>query len=165
MPVLPATPQLTSTRRGGSTSRYCPRTGMPLMSTSKAPPGTGLRTACWPIQRIMAAGSVRCRKTSSAGAGRSTSVVNWSAMVLLRLRAGVGERGTELAQVLGPEAGQELLHCREPVRVDHEQVPGSLAALVDQPSVVQHFQVPGHRLRRDVEMVGDISDRARFAGD
>ena len=45
MAALPATPQLTRIRRGGSTSRYWPRTGTPLISTSKAPPGTGLSVA------------------------------------------------------------------------------------------------------------------------
>ena len=30
----------------------------------------GSRAACWPIQRVMAAGSVRCRKTSSMGEDR-----------------------------------------------------------------------------------------------
>jgi putative NADH-flavin reductase len=128
MSVLPATPQLTRSRRGGSISRYRPRTGTPLMSTSKAPPGTGLRTACWPIQRTMAAGSVRCRKTSSGGAGRSTSVANASVTGGFPARcrvAGVGQRGAEPGQVLGPEAGQELLHGAEAVGVDHEQVAGA----------------------------------------
>src|SRR6516162_7984317 len=127
------------------------------MSTSKAPPGTGVRTACWPIHRIMAAGSDRCRKTSSAGAGRSTSVANWSVTAPVRLRPRVlGERGAEPAQVLGPEVGQELLHRREPVRVHREQVPGALAVLVDQPGLPQYLQVPGDGLRSDVEVAGDV---------
>jgi hypothetical protein len=46
--------------------------------------------------------------------------------------AGLCERGAELGQVLGPEAGQELLHGGEAVGVDHEQVAGARAALVDQ---------------------------------
>src|SRR5712691_3727289 len=136
------------------------------MSISKAPPAAGSRVACWPIQRTMAAGSVRCRKTSSTGAGRSMPVSNRSLTLLSVLPrvAGVGQRAFELAEMAGPEVGQELLHRAETVRVDHEQVTRALAALVDQPGLVQHLQVPGDRLAGDVEMAGDLTDRAGVAG-
>src|SRR5215472_15533481 len=168
MSVLPATPQLTRTRRGGSISRYCPRIGTPLMSISKAPPGTGLRVACWPIQRIIAAGSVRCRKTSSAGAGRSTSVSKWSVIVrsVLRWRlAGLGQGCCEPAEALGPEAGEELLHRAETGGIDHEQMAGALPVLVDQAGLAQDLQVPGKGLWGDVEVAGDVADRAGIVGD
>src|SRR6266702_6995376 len=138
------------------------------MSISQAPPGAGARVACWPIQRIMAAGSVRCRKTSSRGAGRSMPVSNRSLTLLLSVLprvARVGQRAFELAEMAGPEVGQELLHRAETVLVDHEQVTRALAALVDQPGLVQHLQVPGDRLAGDVEMAGDLPDRAGVPGD
>src|SRR6266705_1659939 len=137
------------------------------MSISKTPPGAGARVACWPIQRIMAAGSVRCRKTSSTGAGRSMPVSNRSLTLLLSVLprvARVGQHAFELAEMAGPEVGQELLHRAETVRVDHEEVTRALAALVDQPGLVQHLQVPGDRLAGDVEMAGDLTDRAGVAG-
>jgi hypothetical protein len=63
--------------------------------------------------------------------------------------------------VLGPEPSQELLDRGEAVGVDDEQVAGALAALVDQPGFVQDLQMPGDRLRGDVEVACDIADRAR----
>src|SRR5215467_1209706 len=135
--------------------------GTPLMSTSKAPPAAGSRVACWPIQRIIAAGSVRCRKTSWMGAGRSSSVAN-SVMPVLSAIGGVAgglQRGFELAEVVGPEVGEELLDGGKAAGVDQEQVTRAVAALVDQAGFVQHLQVPGHRLGGDVEMAGDITDR------
>src|SRR5215469_12839313 len=143
--------------------------GTPLMSTSKAPPAAGSRVACWPIQRIMAAGSVRCRKTSSTGAGRSSSVLNGSVTPLLSFPLSVRctvvgglQRGLELAEVVGPEVGQELLHGGKAARVHQEQVTRALAALVDQACLVQHLEVLGHRLGGDVEVAGDVADRARI---
>src|SRR6266851_2511166 len=138
------------------------------MSISKTPPVAGSRVACWPIQRTMAAGSVRCRKTSSMGAGRSMPVSNRSLTLLLSVLlrvARVGQRVFELAEMAGPEVGQELLHRAETAGVDHEQVTRALAALVDQPGLVQHLQVTGDRLAGDVEMAGDLTDRAGVAGD
>jgi hypothetical protein len=75
------------------------------------------------------------------------------------------QRGAEPAEVLGPETGQELLHRAEAAGVDHEQVTGALAALIDQPGLMQDLEVPGDRLRGDVEMAGDVADRARVARD
>src|SRR5258708_4834776 len=138
------------------------------MSISKTPPVAGSRVACWPIQRTMAAGSVRCRKTSSMGAGRSTPVSNRSLTLrlsVLRRVARVCQRAVQHAEMAGPEVGQELLHRAETVWVDHEQVTRALTALVDQPGLVQHLQVTGDRLAGDVEMAGDLTDRAGVAGD
>src|SRR5215468_241466 len=139
--------------------------GKALLFTSKARPPPGSSTARWPIQRIMAAGSVRCRKTSSTGAGRSSSVLNGSVTPVLSVRCAVVgglQRGLELAKVVGPEVGQELLHGGKAVRVHQEQVTRALAALADQASLVQHLQVPGHRLGGDVEVAGDVTNRARI---
>src|SRR5215510_2540850 len=138
------------------------------MSTSKAPPTAGSRVTCWPIHRIIAAGSVRCRKTSSMGAGRSSSVANDSVtpvLSVISVLAGDLQCGLELAEVVGPEVGQELLHGGKAAGVDQEQVTRALAALVDQAGLVQHLQVPGHRLGGDVEMAGDITDRAGIVRD
>src|ERR1700730_5159536 len=138
------------------------------MSISNTPPAAGSRVACWPIQRIMAAGSVRCRKTSSMGAGRSMPVSNRSLTLLLPVLlrvAQVGQRTLELAEMAGPEVGQELLHRAEAGGGDDEQVTRALTALVDQPGLVQHLQVTGDRLAGDVETAGDLTDRARVAGD
>src|SRR6516164_5018253 len=116
------------------------------MSTSKAPPTAGSRVACWPIQRIIAAGSVRCRKTSSMGAGRSSSVANDSVTPVLSAIGGPAgglQSGRELAEVVGPEVGQELLDGGKAAGVDQEQVTRALAALVDQAGLVEHLQVLG----------------------
>src|SRR5258708_11771239 len=142
--------------------------GTPLTSISKAPSTAGSSVACWPIQRIMAAGSVRWRKTSSTGAGSSISVAKgsvtpWPSAV--RRIAGGLQRGAELAQVGGPEVGQELLHGAEAFRVDQEQVPRALAVLVHDASLVQHLEMPRDRLRGDVKVARDVTDRARIAGD
>src|SRR5258708_39878128 len=98
----------------------------------------------------MAAGSVRWRKPSSTGAGSSISVAKgsvtpWPSAV--RRIAGGLQRGAELAQVVGPEVGQELLHGAEAFRVDQEQVPRALAVLVHEASLVQHLEMPRDRLR------------------
>src|SRR5215467_711210 len=138
------------------------------MSTSKAPPTAGSRVACWPIQRIIAAGSVRCRKTSSIGAGRSSSVANEPVTLVLSAISGLAgglQTGFELAEVMGPEVGQELLHGGEAAGVDQEQMTRALAALVDQAGLVEHLQVLGHRLGGDVEVAGDVTDRAGIARD
>src|SRR5215470_14927787 len=138
------------------------------MSISKAPPGTGWRLAYWPIQRTIAAGSVRCRKTSSTGAGRSTSVVNGSVRPLLSLMCGsgwIGERGREPIKMLGPEVGEEVLHRAESAGVDHEQVAGALAALIDQARLMQDFQVTGDSLGGDPDVARDVADRAGVRGD
>src|SRR6266571_3579098 len=78
-----------------------------------------------------------------AGAGRSTSVANSSlTLVFTPFRvAAVVQRRLEPAEVLGPETGQELLHRAEPAGVDHEQMTGALAALVDQAGLAQDLQV------------------------
>src|SRR5437879_2794972 len=130
------------------------------MSTSKAPPGVGSSVACWPIQRIMAAGSVRCLKTSWTGAFTFTVVSYAPLSVIGRFLDGA----LELAEVMGPEVGQELLHGAEAVGVDREQVPGALPALVDQASLTEDLQVPRDGLRGDVEMAGDVAHRAGGAG-
>src|SRR5207247_3204142 len=39
------------------------------------------------------------------------------------------------------------------------------AVLVDQAGLVQHLQVLGHRLRGDVEVAGDVTDRAGIVRD
>ena len=39
--------------------------------------------------------------------------------------------------MLGPEIGQEFLHAAESAGVDHEQVVGAFAALVEQACLVQ----------------------------
>src|SRR5215467_1847393 len=132
------------------------------MSTSKAPPTAGSRVACWPIQRIIAAGSVRCRKTSSTGAGRSSSVANDSVTPALSAIGGLAgglQGGFELAEVVAPEVGQELLHGGEAAGVDQEQVARALAALIDQAGFVEHLQVLGHRLGGDVKVANDVTNR------
>src|SRR6516162_5102325 len=93
------------------------------MSSSKAPPTVGSRVACWPIQRIIATGSVRCRKTSSRGAGRSSSVANDSVTPVLSAISGLAggvQRGFELAEVMSPEVGQELLDGGKAAGVDQD---------------------------------------------
>src|SRR5215472_14860359 len=105
------------------------------MSTSKAPPTAGSRVACWPIQRIIASGSVRCRKTSSMGAGRSSSVAYESVTPVLSAIGGFAgslQCDLELAEVVGPEIGQELLHGGKATGVDQKQMTRALAALVHQ---------------------------------
>src|SRR5690348_16337603 len=101
------------------------------MSTSKAPPGAGSRVACWPIQRPMATGSVRCLYTSWTGAFRSTVVSKEASSLIGRVLDGA----LELAEMMGPEVGQELLYGTEAAWVDHEQVPGALPPLIDQAGV------------------------------
>src|SRR5215469_207460 len=132
------------------------------MSTSKLPPAVGSSEACCPIHRTMAAGSVRCRKTSSTGAGSSTSVSYWSSVMLTGL---LGQRLPELAQVASPEVGQELLDGAEAVGVDDEQMTRALVALVDQPGLTQHLEMPGNGLAGDVEMARDIADGAGVTSD
>src|SRR5215831_3180406 len=138
------------------------------MSTSKAPPTAGSRVTCWPIHRIIAAGSVRCRKTSSIGAGRSSSVANDSVAPVLSGISGIAgglQRCFEPAEVMRPEVRQELLHGGKAAGVDQEQMTRALAALVDQAGLVQDLQVPGHRLGGDVEVAGDVTDRAGIVRD
>ena len=65
----------------------------------------------------------------------------------------------------GPEVGQEFLHCGKAAGVDQEQVTRALAVLVDYAGLVQHLQVPGHRLGGDVEVAGDVTDRAGIVRD
>src|SRR5262249_17402561 len=104
------------------------------MSTSKAPPTAGSRVACWPIHRIIAAGSVRCRKTSSIGAGRAGSGANDSVtpgLLVISVLAGGLQGGFVLAAGVGPEVGQEVLHGGKAAGVDQEQVTRAVAALVD----------------------------------
>jgi hypothetical protein len=64
--------------------------------------------------------------------------------------------GPELAELAGPEVGEELLHGGEPVGPDREQVPGALAVLRHQAGIVQHLQVPGDGLGGDVQVAGDL---------
>src|SRR5439155_2609847 len=130
--ALPAMPHETTTRRGASTSRYSPRTGTPLMSTVKAPPGVGFRSAYWPIHATIPSAVVRWANTISGGASMSIEVEN-SAMVPRRpLRCPLQRR-----QVARPEPVQELPNHGEPVGLHREQVPGALALLGDQTRAAQ----------------------------
>src|SRR5262249_1702514 len=78
---LPAVPQVTTTRWGGSTTTYSPRTGTPLMSTTNLPPAVASSSAQSPIQRTMSAASVRYGNTSAGRASIRTDVVKTSLTV------------------------------------------------------------------------------------
>src|SRR5215471_2842356 len=133
------------------------------MSTSKAPPTAGSRVTCWPIHRLIAAGSLRYGKTSSMGAGRSSSVANDSVAPVLSGISGIAgglQRCFEPAEVMRPEVRQELLHGGKAAGVDQEQMTRALTALVDQAGLVEHLQVLGYRLGGDVEVAGDVTNRA-----
>src|SRR6516225_4358299 len=95
--------------------------------------------------------------TSKAPPGAGSRVACWPIGRVL-------DGALELAEVMGPEVGQELLDGAEAAGVDHEQVPGALPALVDQAGVTEHLQVPGYGLGGDVEVAGDVTDRTRGAG-
>ena len=61
-------PQVTTTRWGGSTSTYSPRTSDPPMSTANSPPATGSSDARWPIHVTMRSATTRWENTISGGA-------------------------------------------------------------------------------------------------
>src|SRR5262245_61596419 len=82
----------------------------------------------------------------------------WSLCAVGRVAGGL-QGGVELAEVAGPEVGQELLYRGKTAGVNQEQVTRALAALLYQAGFVHHLQVLGHRLRGDVEVASDVSDR------
>src|SRR6266545_1218344 len=80
------------------------------------------------------------------------------------LAAAVGRLGRALqpAQVVTPERLEELAHRLEALGAHHEQVAGAVTLLVDEPRVLQHAEVLRDGLGGDVEVRGDLADRARL---
>src|SRR5215472_1762625 len=159
---LPAIPHDTTTRCGGSTSRYSPRISAPLMSTANPPVRLGSSSACWPIQDTMRSGVTRCANTTSGGA--SISIVVEKSAIPLRVdldSPGLGLRGLlQRRQVGGPEAVQKFAHGTQTTGAHDKEMPGALAPFGDQARAQKHLQVMGDRLLRHRYVLGDLSDRA-----
>src|SRR5258708_722149 len=158
--ALPAMPHDTTTRCGGSTSRYLPRNGTPLMSTANRPPATGSRSARSPIHVTMRSASTRWANTTSGGASMTIDVEKST------IRAGPPDfgfcgllQGGEMAR---PEAVEEVAHSLQTVGAHDEEVARPLVVLGDQTGAAQHAQVKRNRLLRHGDLFGDVADGARF---
>src|SRR5438132_1324922 len=155
-------PHDTTTRRGGSTSRYSPRNGTPLTSTANLPPGTGSNSARSPIQVTMRSPESRYANTTSGGAWMSIEVENSAIVALERSAAsrfGLGcllQRG----QVGGPEPSQELLHREQSVGAHDEQVTGTLVPFGDQARAAQDSQMKRDGLLGHGDLFGNLADGA-----
>lgn len=167
---LPANPQETTTRCGRSTRRYSPRTGCPAILTLNLPPGTGSRSACWPIQAVMPPSVVRYSKTASGGApismeSRNSATADHLPRCDSRSGSGSGfrrsrlHRGLEIGQPARPEVIEVGAHRRQAIGPDGEQVARALPALHREPGPAQHPEMVGGRLLRQAERLGDRSRR------
>ena len=61
-----------------------------------------------------------------------------------------------------PKLRQERLERIEPFWVDGVQPTLPVPSYRNQPRLAQHFQMEGHSLLRDFELVGDLVDRKRL---
>src|SRR5262244_957209 len=64
-------------------------------------------------------------------------------------------------QAVGPELGEEVPQRGEPLRAHHVEAPLAVRADRHQAGVPEHLQVLGDGLLGDVELLGDLVDRAR----
>src|SRR5215472_3241455 len=155
-----------SSRRGGSSSRKRPRTGAPLISRTNRPPGSGSSRAYSPIQETMASGWVKYSYTRSGGASMCTEAVTGSAAIAGPCGLVTGFHGLlEPLQVLGPELGEEVPQRGEPFGPHRVQAPLAVRPHGHQARVPEHLQVQGDGLLGDVELPGDLVDRARPVAD
>src|SRR5712691_7791889 len=119
---VPAIPHDTTTRCGGSTSRYSPRMGYPLTSTANSPPEIGCSSACWPIHNTIRSAVTRCANTTSGGASMLVEVEK-SAIFPPTYRLALGLRlGSSLqpGQVGGPEPVEEVPDRGQAISTNHE---------------------------------------------
>src|SRR3954468_14582370 len=98
-------------------------------------------------------------KTTSGGASTCTDAVSGSAAI-------VGLDGVlEALQARGPQLRQERLERLEALRTDLVEPAAALRADGDEARVLEHVQVLRDRLLGDVEVLGDLVDRARAVTD
>src|SRR6516165_12733752 len=71
----------------------------------------------------------------------------------------------EALQVPGPELGEEVPQPVEPLGADHVQALLAVRADRDQAGVLEDLQVLGDGLLGDVEVAGNLVDRARPVAD
>jgi hypothetical protein len=67
----------------------------------------------------------------------------------------------EAFEPAGPQLCEELLERREPFRADEIEPPLPVLADCDEAGLPQNLEVLGDRLLSDVEVLGDLADRAR----
>src|SRR6202035_1665790 len=143
-----------TSRCGGSRCRNRPRTGAPFTSRANRPPGFGSSRAYSPIHRTTASGCVKYSYTRSGGASMWTVVVTGSAAI-------AGLHGLlEATEAVWPEFGEEIAQPCQPFRAHHVKTPLALRADGHQSRVPEHLQMLGHSLLGDIELLGDLVDRA-----
>ncbi|SLM93231.1 hypothetical protein CZ765_11130 [Corynebacterium casei] len=154
---LPAKPQLITTRLGGSTCRYSPRTGCPAMSTANLPPGVGSRSAYCPIQAVMPPFVIRYSNTVSGGAPMSMESRNSATRILLpRLNDGL-----EGSQFPRPKVVQVRAHRRQAISVNREQMARALAGADREPRLAKHSEMVRGSLLRESDLLSNHSDWLR----
>src|SRR3984893_13187811 len=165
--ALPAMPHDTTTRCGGSTARYSPRNGTPLMSTAKQPPRTGSSVACCPIHDTIRSGVTRWANTTSGGASMSIEVEKsaigapaWP--VPARFCFG---GSLEPGEMRRPETVEEVPHGGEAVGAHQEQMSRALAPLGDEARAFEHLQMVGDDLLGDAELQRQLANRQRAITD
>src|SRR5262249_27320212 len=104
--------------------------------------------------------------TRSGGASICTEAVTSSAVIAGPCGLVTGFHDLlEPLQVLGPELGEEVPQRGEPFGPHRVQAPLAVRALSHQASDPEHLQVQGDGLLGDVELPGDLVDRARPVAD
>src|SRR2546423_7564787 len=139
-------PQVKTTRRGGSTSTYSPDVAtIPLGLTRHTPPGRGSSVASVPIHMHIRSGSVKYGKIVS-GLAATRTVCSMTSVPLgsTGMAAGALLLLGEFLEPLQPRrehVGQETVQVVEALGADAEQAARAVAALVDQPGLLEHLQV------------------------
>src|SRR3954463_5285535 len=130
-----------------------------------APPGRGSSVAWVPNHSTIRAGSVKYAKTISGAAAIrsscSTLVALGPAGIAPRPLLGLG-RLLEALQPGRQDVGQEVLQLGEALGTDAEQAACPVAALADQPGLLEDLEVLGDGRLRDLELRGDRA-RAQLA--
>jgi hypothetical protein len=107
----------------------------------------------------MASGRVKYSKTRCGSAATWTDAV-WGSAGMVRLH-----RLLEALEPGRPQPGQERLERLEAFGTHEIEPPLPVLADPDQPGFLEHLEVLGDRLLGDVEVLGDLADRAGLVAD
>src|SRR5438309_71523 len=130
------------------------------MSTANSPPGTGRRSACWPIHDTIRSAVTRCANTTSGGASMSIEVEKSAIATPTWTRPACVSfcRTLQPGEVRRPEPVEEVPHRSEPVGANHERMTGAVAPLRDQARTAKDPQMMGDDLLGDPELLRDLAD-------
>ena len=157
----PSMPHVKTTRRGGSTSTYSPRAGLPCTSSEKVPPGRAIeiRRVGDPLdrqRRVREVGEHDLGRRGDAHAG-GDRFRHEPFAPLLRVIA--FDHTLEAVERVRPELVEHVAHGLQRGRLEAVEPAGALAPLLEQAGPLEHREVLADRLLRQGEVRGDLSGR------